>query len=489
MERLPSLARHADLNLRGGSQGSPALGIDSPTFSEHAEDPAPKNAAGMNASVWASALNLINNIVGAGLFSMPWTMKRASVAGGVAICTATCLLNTVSYLLLARCCDLSSSFTYLDIGKKAFGRRFGVAAQTCVLLYSLGSCLSFVVLLGDFLAGDSGVFRAPRAAVVYGVAALVFGPLACLRNTEGLKWTSLVSFVSCFGAAALVVGAAVHRPAAAFAGRELGPPKVVLAELSSRAWAAVPVINVAFTAHYNAPRFYQELRDRSLGRFNLVVGFAMAFALCLYVAVGASGYATFGEETQGSILVNYSPTWSAAVAARAFLAAVVAFTFPLANHAARESIFSLASNGRVSTNTVSKPAFAATSVLLVVATTVVGAHCEKIEKILAFKGALFGTCLVYIIPPLMYAQLLRLKLLEDETRALLLSELAPMPDDSDTTFSQRASPPPAEAPARGSMRVAVALLILLPLWGVATCVMSLCSLFGVSFFTQAPAPA
>ena len=37
------------------------------------------------------------------------------------------------------------------MGKIAFGEGFGVLVQFCVGFYSLGSCISYVVLIGDFL--------------------------------------------------------------------------------------------------------------------------------------------------------------------------------------------------------------------------------------------------------------------------------------------------------------------------------------------------
>lgn len=37
------------------------------------------------------------------------------------------------------------------MGKIAFGQGFGVLVQFCVGFYSLGSCISYVVLIGDFL--------------------------------------------------------------------------------------------------------------------------------------------------------------------------------------------------------------------------------------------------------------------------------------------------------------------------------------------------
>ena len=81
------------------------------------------------ASQFVSVLNLVNNVVGAGLFSMPWVLKQSSIVTGVVLLLFMAGLNGVSFVLLAKCCDLTGSFSYFDMGKMAFGPRFGVLVQ------------------------------------------------------------------------------------------------------------------------------------------------------------------------------------------------------------------------------------------------------------------------------------------------------------------------------------------------------------------------
>ena len=438
----------------------------------------------MKASVAASSLNLINNVVGAGLFSMPWTMKRASLAGGVALCTYTCFINSISYYLLARCCDMSGSFTYLDIGTRCFGASFGIFAQICVLLYSLGSCLSFVVLVGDFLAGETGVFGGSRALIILLVAALVFFPLSLLRNTESLKWSSLVSFFACFAAALLIIWTQVMHPPEAFLTQNAreGTVTVNYYSLGADAWAAVPVVNVAFTAHYNAPRFYLELQDRSIKRYLTVVVASMVFSLVTYASVGVCGYMAFGEETQGSILLNFAPKWWVAVAARLLLAIVVVFTFPLANHAVRDSAFSLFTMGRLTTNNAPFKPYVAVTLLLVVFAAFAGITFDRIESILAVKGALFGTCVVYVLPPLMYARLsLEQRSVEEGSNGSGSGDDGSL--EGNDTEVRLSTETVQMSPLKKMGSVSLLRLLeelgwlgLLPLWGIGTCLLSLHSL-------------
>ena len=71
----------------------------------------------------SSTVNLINNVIGAGLFSMPWCLAQSTIVSGLVVFVLICLLNVYSFVLLARCCTLTGCYSYLDIGRLALGPR------------------------------------------------------------------------------------------------------------------------------------------------------------------------------------------------------------------------------------------------------------------------------------------------------------------------------------------------------------------------------
>ena len=97
-------------------------------------------ARGAGAHPAASVLNLTNNILGAGLFTMPWCLRQTTVSSGVALLVFVAIANTFSFVTLSRCCDLSGEFSFLQIGRVALGPRFGRLVQWVVALYTIGSC-------------------------------------------------------------------------------------------------------------------------------------------------------------------------------------------------------------------------------------------------------------------------------------------------------------------------------------------------------------
>ena len=289
--------------------------------------PAPRSTA------VSSIVNLLNNVIGAGLFSMPWCLAQSTVLSGALVFVIICVLNVYSFVLLAQCCALTGCYSYLDIGKAALGPRFGVVAQCTALLYACGSLISYVVLAGNFLLGEgTGVLALEGhssflahggigARLVVGAAfsALFFLPLSLLRSLDSLKVTSWLALAATLYAGFITLYELVASPAGS-----LTPAEEALGRTALRAsvqpiglplsvFAAVPIINVAFTAHYNGPRYFEELHRRSVARYAMVSGVALVGSLLVYLSVGVSGYLSFGnltkvERGQRSVVSGQSDT-------------------------------------------------------------------------------------------------------------------------------------------------------------------------------------
>lgn len=86
----------------------------------------------------------------------------------------------------------------------------------------------------------------------------------------------------------------------------------------------------AFVMHYNAARFYSELKDKSLSRFGIAVSSSFCVAAIMYIAIASLGFLTFGANSAGYILNNYSPYDPLATGSRLCvgLAVLVSYTLP-----------------------------------------------------------------------------------------------------------------------------------------------------------------
>lgn len=93
--------------------------------------------------------------------------------------------------------------------------------------------------------------------------------------------------------------------------------------------------------HSNASKFFWELQNNTLPRFYTMVASSFGISLTFMAIIAASGFATFGSNCQGMILLNYSPKDNLINLARFALFLSIFFGFPLAFVGVREQLLDL----------------------------------------------------------------------------------------------------------------------------------------------------
>jgi amino acid permease len=156
---------------------------------------------------------------------------------------------------------------------------------------------------------------------------------------------------------------------------------------------------MAFFCHYNAPRYYIELKQNTIPRFAQVTNTSFAASALIYFLIGALGYYTFGANTDGFILNNYSQTDDLASACRFAIAIALTFTYPLPFIGTRDGIldlFSVSDEWQNSTNL---------NILTVGMLTIFTGLAYKFTDlglVNAVGGAAFGTAVVFLFPSIMF---------------------------------------------------------------------------------------
>jgi len=220
----------------------------------------------------------------------------------------------------------------------------------------------------------------------------------------------------------------------------------------------INLIKVAFTSHYNAPRFFQEFRrGRSrkdvLKEFRWAVVIAFGIALLFYMIIGILGYIAFCQEgVDGNILNNivlkasknapnngqtFIPDWMVPInmIAHAWMLFSAVVGLPQAFHAARRSIFNVLtlSGGEKwlrstklfaaaptvaenHNNEVEEPVLAPLrkdtrawwffSTILLVFMMVLGILLRDIKIFNGVRGCTLNTMMVYVFPALMILRLM-----------------------------------------------------------------------------------
>lgn len=159
------------------------------------------------------------------------------------------------------------------------------------------------------------------------------------------------------------------------------------------------MLSTAYMAHYNAPKFYWDLKDRNEKRYNAVVWKSFAGAMALMIVITTAGFATFGGASQSLILNNYAASDALMSLSRAAVTLSLIFSYPLAFVGVREGLLDLASVPESKRR--SRPLSDLLTVTLLAAITGVAYLLTDIRVILSLGGATWGNLLVYVFPALM----------------------------------------------------------------------------------------
>lgn len=119
---------------------APLLKGDSENSSE---DPNPQNG-----SISGAVFNISTTMVGAGIMSIPATMKVLGIIPGFVVIVLVALVTDVTVEFMLRC---TRSATYATMVGRSFGSFGSLAVKICVITTNLGVLIIYFIILGTFL--------------------------------------------------------------------------------------------------------------------------------------------------------------------------------------------------------------------------------------------------------------------------------------------------------------------------------------------------
>ncbi|KAJ6726842.1 AMINO ACID TRANSPORTER [Salix purpurea] len=237
----------------------PATGIHAPLLQE-------KKQGEKRASVYGAVFNVSTSIIGAGIMSIPATLKVLGVIPAFLLITIVAWLVDISVEFLLRYTHSGDTTTYAGVMREAFGRVGSVSVQVCVMITNLGCLIIYLIIIGDVLSGNVhdgsvhlGVLQEwfgihwwnSRAFALLVVVIFVMLPLVLFRRVESLRFSSAISVLL----AVVFVGICSVMAICAFVEGKTKSPRL-LPRLDNKTsffdlFTAVPVIVTAFTFHFN----------------------------------------------------------------------------------------------------------------------------------------------------------------------------------------------------------------------------------------------
>ncbi|KAI3844541.1 hypothetical protein MKW92_035086 [Papaver armeniacum] len=341
--------------------------VQEPLLPEHhrrvsAEESSSSGGGGNCASVTGAVFNVSTSIIGAGIMSIPATLKVLGVIPAILLILFIAVLSEVSVDFLLRFTSSGKSTTYAGVMGESFGRAGSVGLQICIMVTTLGTLIIYLIIIGDVLCGTAntvskgvtvehlGILQEwfgthwwnSRTFALLFMVIFVIAPLVLLKRVESLRFSSAVSILL---AVVFVVISTVMAISALWAGKTKRPklvPDLVNSYSYFELFTAVPVIVTAFTFHFNVHPIGNELNKSS----DMVSAVRISLVLCaiIYITVGFFGYLLFGDSVLPDILANFDQNFGSKVGSvlndvvRLSYALHLVLVFPLLNFALRINI-------------------------------------------------------------------------------------------------------------------------------------------------------
>ncbi|CAI0464002.1 unnamed protein product [Linum tenue] len=338
---------------------SPAAGANAPLLPEH------EKRAGRHGSVTGAVFNVSTSIIGAGIMSIPATLKVLGVVPAFLMIVAIAWLADVSVEFLMRYTHSGETTTYAGVMREAFGGFGSAAVQICVMITNLGCLIIYLIII------------------------------------ESLKFSSAVSVLL----AVIFVGIASVMAVYALIQGKTNTPRL-LPEVDSNSsffelFTAVPVIVTAFTFHFNVHPIGFELGNPST--MLSAVRISMILCAAIYFAIGIFGYLLFGESIMADILVNFDKSSDTAAGAllndivRLSYALHLMLVFPLLNFSLRANLdeFLFPKKPLLAKDTTR---FLSITFALLVLSYLLAIAIPNIWYFFQFMGSTSAVCLAFIFP-------------------------------------------------------------------------------------------
>ncbi|KAK0591742.1 hypothetical protein LWI29_007253 [Acer saccharum] len=392
---------------------SPATGVHAPLLPDQKPGKAEKRA-----SVSGAVFNVSTSIIGAGIMSIPATLKVIGVIPAFLLILIIAWLAEISVGILLQYTHSGDSTTYAGVMGESFGRVGSIAVQICVLITNLGCLIVYLIIIGDVLSGNK-----PEGSVHLGVLQEWFGihwwnsrvfallfivvfvmlPLVLCRRVESLRYSSAVAVLL----ALVFVGICSVMAISALLNGKTKTPKL-LPELDNHIsffdlFTAVPVIVTAFTFHFNVHPIGRELEKPS----DMIKATRISMVLCalIYFSIGLFGYLLFGDSIMADILVNFDQSSSSSALGsllndivRLSYAFHLMLVFPLINFSLRTNIDEIVFSKKQHSLEKDTYRFVFLTLVLLAFSYLAAITIPDIWYFFQFLGSTSAVCLCFIFP-------------------------------------------------------------------------------------------
>ncbi|CAK8538372.1 unnamed protein product [Lathyrus sativus] len=388
---------------------SPVIGENAPLLSGSKPSSKPATVSG-------AVFNVATSVIGAGIMSLPATLKVLGVIPAFFLILVIALLAEISVEFLMRFTRSGETTTYSGVMREAFGPLGAAATQVCVVITNMGCLIMYLIIMADVFSGNKpegvvhlGVLQqwfgihwwnSREFALIFTIIFILF-PLVLYRHVESLKFSSAASTLL---AVAFVTICSVLAIIALAEGKTQTPRLVPRLDKQTSffdLFTAVPVIVTAYTFHFNVHPIGFELGKPS--EMAKAVRIALILCALVYFSIGLFGYLLFGDSTQSDILVNFDRNADSSFGrllntlVRLSYALHIMLTYPVLNFSLRTTVDEFLFPKRPLLVTDNKRFMILTLALLVLS-YIAAVAIPDIWYIFQFMGSTSAVCLSFVFP-------------------------------------------------------------------------------------------
>jgi amino acid permease len=380
--------------------------------------PTTSTSGGGTATISNEIFNLVKSIVGAGVLSLPYGIatlgsSKSAALPAVLLMTLLGICSGYGFGLIGRVCGLTNRSSYTAAWAASVSPSTQWLPALAVTSKTLCANLAYSMILADTcqaLAAAAGV-SLTKPVVLSLVTSTILLPLCLMQNLSSLAPFSLLGTLGMVYTAIAMglryVGGAYALPKGLFL-KEIAPAlRPSFASAASANWNSpsilLAMLSTAYMAHFNAPKFFTELKDNTVPRYMTVVAASFGIAIALFATIGTLGFFTFGAHASSFILNNYATTDRLMSVSRGAVAVSLIGSYPLAFVGARDGLLDWFGDKK---NT-SPRTIRVMTVAMLSALTVAALIIPDLSFVLAFAGATLGNALIYIFPGLMFRGAIR----------------------------------------------------------------------------------
>lgn len=374
-----------------------------------------KKPKGGEASIAASTFNLAKSIIGAGVLSLPsgvafFSDAPMALVPAVAICTVMGLVAGYTFSLIGKACEQHNATSFQEAWAKSVDPKSAWMISGGITAKCFFASLAYSIIIGDSFASLAKTFGLPamlaqRTNIILLLTSMVLFPLCSLKSLNSLAPFSLLGLGGTLYTA--VVMAIRYFDGSYAAGGKFFQTMAVSARptfsagsgaLNLKAFVLLSMLSTSYISHYNAPKFFAELKNTSMPRFNKVVGLAFAASIISFCFMMSTGFLTFGGATLGFVLNNYASGDTLISFARLAIGMALLTGYPFTFSALREGILDLANIKEEEKRT---NALRPLTVGLLTVVTGLAIALRDVGFVVSISGAMFGAALMFVVPALM----------------------------------------------------------------------------------------